>query len=160
VGAFSCHRSTLHATVCALIVAAAMPATSRADARAGALAVRCAVFATAQASIDHQPGELAISASDVARGFVDVPAGSRLTVTTNSRSGFVVDFLTRVPIFKSVDVRASGASGSIGPDGGTLVERRRSGRAMKTEIAYRFALADGVRPGVYPWPLTLRVRPL
>jgi hypothetical protein len=124
------------------------------------LSVRCVVPAAVVTRVRLQMPVLPITEDDVARGFVEAPAASRLSVTTNARNGYAFDFAPRLPIFKSVRVRTNTGSGELGPDGGTLVERGRSGRDLPTEISYRFVLADGVAPGEYPWPLALVVRPL
>ena len=154
-------QSTLRkAALCSLIVAAAHASRSHADTHATALGVHCVVPPRAEALVDYQAAQVTITEADVARGYVDVPAASKLTVTTNSRAGYIVDFFTRLPIFKAVRVRSANANGEIGPDGGTMIERGRIGRSLHTEITYRFVLGQCVQAGVYPWPLALSVRPL
>jgi hypothetical protein len=56
-------------------------------------------------------------------------------------------------------VVSSQAGGEIGPDGGTLVARGTTGH-VAAEISYRFHLDDTAKPGAYPWPLAVSVRPL
>jgi len=98
--------------------------------------------------------------ADVARGYCDAPAASRLRVSSNSRAGYLISIFSRLPIFKSVRVDMADASAQISRDGGAIAQRGRHGKEMPTQMAYRFMLADGVGPGTYPWPLALDVRPI
>jgi len=49
---------------------------------------------------------------------------------------------------------------ALGPDGGTIVQRWQRPQAVDLSLKFRFALAPGLVPGNYPWPLRLTVRPL
>ena len=55
---------------------------------------------------------------------------------------------------------AYAGGGTIGADGGTIVQRGRFGKRLLAELGYRSVLADGIQPAVYPWPLALEARPL
>lgn len=126
----------------------------------GAVAVSAFVPAQAVAQIVDQAAEITITAADIARGFVDIPAASQLRVTSNNPSGYVVDFFSRLPIFTSVRVSSTGGSADLGPDGGAIIERGHQGRDMPLNLSYRFNLSAQVQPGTYPWPLALGVRAL
>jgi hypothetical protein len=89
-----------------------------------------------------------------------VAAGSQLRVTSNNPAGYVIDFFTRLPIFRSVQVSNGSGSADLGPDGGTIIERGQIGRNLPLALTYRFMLASSVQPGTYAWPLALSVRPL
>ncbi len=107
----------------------------------------------------HHARTLAVAAADVARGYVDVPAGTRFSVATTG-DGYVVDVVPRLALFSAVEIRLGALRAYLGADGGTLVARGRPRRDAGAEIHYRFRLAGGVAPGVYPFPLDLVVRPL
>lgn len=128
--------------------------TSRAN-----LGVSAIVPAVAVLQVERQLPELTLTAADVARGYIDVPAASRLAIRTTSRSGCMLDFHPRLALFKSVSVSSALGAGDLGPDGGTLVARGTTGR-VATDVSYRFHLDGDVRPGAYPWPLAVSVRPL
>jgi hypothetical protein len=98
-----------------------------------------------------------VTAADVARGYCDVPAASRLRVSSNSRAGYLISIFSRLPIFKSVRVDMPDASAQISRDEGSIAQRRH-GKEMLTQMTYRFVLADGVGAGTYLWPLALDVR--
>ncbi len=144
----------------ALLVASAHAPIVHADGGRASLGVRCVVPPRVQASVVYQATHLAVSRADVERGYVDAPSASKLSIRMNGAIGYSVRFNPRVPIFRSVQVRDSGAGGDIGPDGGTLIERKHGARELPAEISYRFVLDASVRPGMYPWPLALTVRPL
>jgi hypothetical protein len=124
------------------------------------IAVTAFVPAQTVAQVVTQPAEITITAADIARGYVDVPAASQWRITSNNPIGYVIDFFSRLPIFTSVRVSSSDGSAELGPDGGAIVERGRHGRDMPLHLSFRFNLTGQVQPGTYPWPLALNVRPL
>ena len=124
------------------------------------IAVTAVVPAQTVAQLLQNPSEITITAGDIARGYVEVPTGSRLQVTSNNSTGYAIDFFPRLPIFKSVRIITPAGSGQLGPDGGTVIERGQRGRNMRLDVSYRFDLTDQVTPGTYAWPLAMNVRPL
>jgi hypothetical protein len=120
------------------------------EAASKSIAVNAFVTANAVVQVEYQAQQLVVTATDVARGYCDAPAASRLRVS----------IFSRLPIFKSVRVDMPDASAQISRDGGAIAQRGRHGKEMPTQMAYRFMLADGVGPGTYPWPLALDVRPI
>ena len=144
------------ASFSALAAATISPDTDAA--RVGQLAVAAYVPSRVVSQVEQQPAALTITAADVARGYVDVPAASRLRVTTNDPAGFVIDFFPRLPIFTAVHVSTREGSARLGPDGGGIAEHRRRGRNLPLELSYRFDLAGNVQPGTYAWPLAISVR--
>jgi hypothetical protein len=124
------------------------------------IAVTAYVPAQTVAQLVTQPAEITITAEDVARGYVDAPAASQWRVTSNNPVGYVVDFFSRLPIFRSVRVSSSDGSADLGPEGGAIIKRGSHGRDMPLHLSFRFILTAQVQPGNYPWPLALNVRPL
>jgi hypothetical protein len=133
----------------------AEPGGARAD-----IAVSVRVPAMAVIRSAQHPPHLAVTEADVARGWVDVAGVSRLTIATTSHAGYLLEFLPRTSVFRSAEVRSGGAPVAFGTDGGAVATRGRPAGVIETEIAYRFELAAGVRPGIHPWPLAIAVRPL
>ena len=131
--------------------------TAAAEARAF-MAVTATVVDTVSIRSVHQERTLTITAQDVARGYVDVPAASRLEI--NNRRPCLFEFRAVGNVFRSV--RVSGVQGSVefGADGGTLLQSTGASGVAKVEVGYRFELAAGVRPGAHAWPLALTVLPL
>jgi hypothetical protein len=141
----------------ALALFAAHPLLTQAASRS--IAVSAFVTANAVVQVEYQAQQLVVTEADVARGYCDAPAASRLRVSSNSRAGYLISIFNRLPIFKSVRVDMPDASAQISRDGGSIAQRRH-GKEMLTQMTYRFMLADGVGPGTYPWPLQLDVRPI
>lgn len=123
------------------------------------MAVSVRVTASARLQSDYQPTRLNIDAADVARGYVDIAAASRFLVSTNSRSGYLVEFRSVGNLFESVQVHGLGNPILLGADGGVIVQRGRPS-GLSHELSYRFALHPDTQVGNYPWPLSLSVRPL
>jgi hypothetical protein len=122
------------------------------------IAVTAYVPPNVVSQLEQQAAALTITDADVARGYVEISAGSRLRVTSNDPAGFVIDFFPRLPIFKAVRVCTPDGSAQLGPLGGAMAENRHHGRNIPLELSYRFELADHVQPGTYAWPLAMSVR--
>lgn len=100
----------------------------------------------------RQQPTLTISAADIERGYVDVPAGTSLRTRTNHRNGFVLNFILRSRLCARVSVRGIGSGTEIGSEGGS-VRVDYTGPESAAQVSYRFYLAEGVRSGDHPWPL-------
>ncbi len=146
----------------ALTTLAAASIAPHADAASARSQIAVTAFVPAQtvAQTVTQPTQITITAEDIARGYVDMPAASQLRITSNNPVGYVVDFFSRLPIFTSVTVSSAGGSADLGPEGGAIVERGSHGRDIPLHLSFRFNLTAQVQPGTYPWPLALNVRPL
>ena len=125
--------------------------------------VGATVLPRAAVSYAAAPSVIAISADDLRRGYVDVETATRLVVSSNDPHGFAIDVFPTAELFTAISVQ--GADGArhamfLGRDGGTIVERSFAGRAISVTLSWRFTLADGITPGLYPWPLQLTVRSL
>lgn len=161
-GALAIGRRRWLLLAAAVVAAAAAVHAGRAEpggARADiTISVRVPAIAVIRAA--QHPPHLAVTEADVARGWVDVAGVSRLTIATTSQAGYLLEFLPRTTLFRSAEIRSGGTPVAFGADGGAVVARGRPAGVFETEIAYRFELAAGVRPGVHPWPLAVAVRPL
>jgi len=156
----SSHNKGLTTARIALVVAASVTAAGARDAHSD-FSVSVTVRAVANLTIKSAPAGLEISTSDLQRGFIDVAQPTQLTVRSNSPSGFALDVLTVAsPMVSSMVVEGLNSDLALGADGGTIVQRWDSPRAMNLSLKFRFTLASGLSPGTYPWPLRLTVRPL
>jgi len=110
-------------------------------------------------NLEHQQMQLTVTPADVARGYVEVFAASRFTVTTNNRAGYTLNFEPHAGIFRSVAIHGLGASVEIGAGGGTVIQSGAETGVARTlvELGYRFYLAEGVQAGSYSWPLSVSV---
>ena len=125
-----------------------------------ALPVSVNVLPVARAELTADVPPLLIRPTDLARGYIDVPRPLRLRVTSNSRAGFALDVTALSPWFTAVALAGLDSAVSLGPEGGTVVQRWQGAQSRTLELRVRFMLAAGVQPGLYAWPLQLTARPL
>jgi len=141
---------------CALL-AVAHPV--QAGERSAEIAVSVTVMARTLIDAESSPQQLEVSAADVARGYVEVPGATQLVVTNTNRRGYLLSVWPQVQVFSAVMVRNGDSQAELGADGGEIFERR-WGQTLALALDFRFMLAPGVKPGVYPWPVKLQVSPL
>jgi hypothetical protein len=135
-----------------LIGAAAflLPASADTGKKAfGLISVAANVQPTAVLKFQSKTVQLTVTPEDIARGYIELPASSLLSVNAgNLRPNVVVDFTPTQGAFKSLEIRTHGAFTAA------------SGQTSKTSeavLSYRINLADQAKPGRYPMPLTVRV---
>ena len=137
-----------------------MSSTGAADAQR-ILLVSAQVRAVARLESQTAPAVLEITPEDVRRGWLEVADPVNLRISSNSRQGYVLNVLPMQALFTSVAVAGLDGEVTLGPDGGELVQRWQQARpVVDVALRFRFQIARGVAPGVYPWPLGFRVRPL
>lgn len=153
-------RKLMVAALVAALSLASAPAVEDAQAaqKSAGLHVSATVIASARLLMDHQQAQLSVTSADIARGYVDVPAGSRFSVATNSRTGYFVDFHPRVGVFTAVQIEGLSAPVQLGADGGTVAQSAAGSPKLPHELSYRFYLGPALNPGNYEWPLLLAVR--
>jgi hypothetical protein len=128
--------------------------------RSAAMPVSVTVIANAKLKSSYQATQIKVTAADVVRGYVEVPAASRFTVATNSRSGYLLEFHPVGNLVESVQVGGLGNAVQLGADGGIIVQRGIPSPNLTHELSFRFSLSPDTLPGNYPWPLALSVRAL
>ena len=122
------------------------------------LTVNARIATYFQLEVGFQSPVLVLTEADIARGYVDVDAGTAFTVKTNTFEPYVVDFLPVSSMLSAVVIGGVGPPARIGPDGGAVVYRVPHGRIVDHQLSYRFMLNKEIRPGTYPWPLRISVR--
>jgi hypothetical protein len=80
-----------------------------------------------------------------------IPAASRFSVASNSRSGYRIEFHPLGDFFESVSVAGLGNTVRLGADGGTIVQRGPQPPNLTHELSFRFMLRPGTLPGHYSW---------
>lgn len=135
-----------------LLVALVLPGVAAAADRA-LLAVSAYVVTNIQLTMRGEPSAVVLTGEDVARGYVDLPAGPQLEVKTNSREKLLVMFSSTAP-FSGVELLDQ-ARGSLVVPG---VER---GVAVETyPLRYRLRIAPNTQPGVHAWPVRVVASPI
>ena len=123
-------------------------------------AVTTNVVAVTKVSTREQVPVLTITPADIQRGYVDAPDATLLDVTSNSRTGYLLDFYAPASVFRAIRVKWGGTEAEIGSDGGTVAQRNPVPGKTTMRLSYRFLLAEGLLPGDYSWPLMVSARPL
>ena len=148
------------ARVSVALACALAAAVADADGSAGGrLAVWAIGLPHGYVVMEDQTPTLHITAEDVARGVVEIPAASRFAITTHAPVGYMVDFVAaRGSLCEQVVVEGMGSPARLGPRGGTVVQRDAAAGRRTVTLNYRCTLAAGASPGSYPWPLEMVVR--
>lgn len=141
------------------MIAGSFAAANARDARVS-FTVSATVNPIARIETQSAPAELVVTAADVRRGYIDVEQPTALTVSGNSASGFAIDLTTLTPVLKSMIVHGLDTEFSLGPDGGTVVQRWQGPHLVNLSLQFRLVLAPGLAAGRYPWPMRVAVRPL
>lgn len=100
------------------------------------------------------PRFVTVNADDVTRGFIETDGGV-LHIRSNDKSGFVFLFRLEPGPFVSVDVSSFEQPFEVGPGGAFFHEPLEP--EMTRTTRYRLVIAKGTAPGVYPFPISLRV---
>jgi hypothetical protein len=145
----------------ATVAAGGAAGAGRATPASTRIQVTATVLPRASLKILHQETMLTLTVDDVLRGFLDAPAATRVEVHENSPQGYllVVEELgaPESPV-ERVTLRGLGADVEVGRGGG-LIARPHVRGTVTAELSYRFMLTRNARAGIYPWPLSLSVRP-
>lgn len=133
-----------------------------ADAAESTLKVSATVLKHASLQVVSQPGSVAVTAADIARGYVDVPATSQLMVKSNTADGYMLNFASQGDFFSQATVRGLGNDVQLGADGGGVARRAAAQGMTQTslDLGFRFTLSASAQQGVYAWPMRVSVTPL
>lgn len=155
-----------------LIAALSLASTESADAThatesTGSSKARVTVTARvlAHASIKflYQAPELVVTNADISRGYLEIPAASRIELKNNNPDGYMLFFEGtngQVNIIKEIYVQGLGREVQIDAYGGWIVLPNEGLSPVTKELSYRFVLSENAQPGSYIWPLALSVRPM
>jgi hypothetical protein len=149
----------LHAARAVLVIAGSIVAANARDARVS-FTVSATVNPVARIETQSAPAELTVTAADLRRGYIDVVQPTALTIRSNSASGYAIDLITVTPVLTSMIVHGLDTEFSLGPDGGTVVQRWQNPHLVNLSLQFRLVLAPGLAAGRYPWPMRVAVRPL
>jgi len=108
---------------------------------------------------ESAPGVLMVSQDDVARGYIDTPAATVLSLRNNSEDGFRLEFHVDPEVASSATVSGLPQPVRIGSEGATVTLPGRYRIARRLEMHWRVWLASGIVPGTYPWPVQIEIEP-
>ena len=141
----------------ALLAGSSVASTDQAQ---GSLGVSATVVPVARIELASREPDLLLTKEDLDRGYLDTPQSVHLTVYSNSRSGFALDVLPVSPLFSAVSVQGLDSEVLLSAEGGTVTQRWGHPQKVSLELRFSFVIAEGIQPGLYPWPVRLAVRPL
>jgi hypothetical protein len=133
------------------LLAALSPAGAETGQKAfGLITVVANVQPTAVLKFQFTTVQLNVTAEDIARGYIELPVSSLLSVNAGKLvPNVVVDFTPTEGAFRSLEIRTR--------DSFTAASGQTSGTASEAVLSYRINLAERARPGNYPMPLTVNV---
>jgi len=106
------------------------------------------------------PVSLVISASDLARGYVQVIEPSQLRVVSNFAQGVELDVRAPRGLFTAMTVQGTDLEAQLPGEGGTIAFRWPAAQppthALSVALRFRLVPAPGVQPGTYAWPIQLQ----
>jgi hypothetical protein len=151
-------KSAWQTSTLLLALALALLGAQSAAAATTSVSVSAFIRPTATLSVDAQPGSVIVTADDVRRGYVDLPASSRVRVRTNSPNGYALVLEVESTEFDAVVLEESGQRVEIRGSG--FVDRPFRGRSeVVSELGYRLLLTSATQPGVYAWPVAVSAQP-
>ena len=103
---------------------------------------------------------LDLAPADVARGSFDAGQLLEVTVTSNSRDGFVLDFQPVGNVVRGAEVLGLEQPLVLGSEGGAYVYRWNKSGTVRLHLRFRFDITPGVAPGEYALPYHLSAHPL
>lgn len=152
---------------CTVLGAASMallmaPASAIANGSEAKLSVTATILKRASLKVLDQPSAVVITAADIAKGYVDVPASAQVAIQSNSSDGYMLEFASQGDFLRQILVRGLANDVQLSPAGGAITQRPTGSGVTKATLAlgFRFVLSESAQQGTYSWPMRLSVTPL
>jgi hypothetical protein len=108
----------------------------------------------ARVKVLQQQQQIVITSENIAQGYLEMHAASRLEVRNSSLAGYMITFEVQEGPFRHVFIRGLGIELHISfGSGWLLMPHSRTPELL--ELTYRFILPADARPGTYPWPIQI-----
>lgn len=130
-----------------------------AETSSATMQVSMQVIARAVVSIESQPAAIDITATDIARGYVDVAAPIVVRVRTNSRRGYILQAEKVNEAFASIELSMPDASMNIASHE-SWIQRPYLAGGDVMPIHARLRLAPGATQGSHALPVAFNASPL
>src|SRR5207245_8409303 len=143
----------------ALLTVIGIAASLHADPKSSQLSVSVEVIARTILTVDAQPATIDITASDIARGYIEVPQAVRFRVRSNAANGYSVRFEPMEFPFRSASIAWDNALTTVGAEGSWISKRYEQGTKTGA-INVKLNLAPGTQPGTYAWPVRFDANPM
>lgn len=107
----------------------------------------------------NQMDALVITSSDIAKGYVEIPAASRVQIKSNNPRGYFLAFEVAGgsnDLFTSINVVVGGREFQLSSNRGWIPQSY-SRDSVTLDLKCRFSLSENAQPGTYAWPLQVSV---
>ena len=131
-------------------VAAAFPAI--AASQSAQMQVSVHVVARTILTVEQQPETVEITASDVARGYLDIPNAVALRIRSNAANGYALRFASLDATFTRAEITWDNIVFVIIREAVGLTQPYQRGLTSGL-MRVRLFLAPATVPGSYPWPI-------
>jgi hypothetical protein len=150
-------RSRIAAILLATVAVGTSPAF--AGSSSANMNVSVQVMARAIVSVDSQPASVTVTAADIARGYVDVPAPIVVRVRTNSRQGYLLHVENQSETFSSVELSTAEIAMNVGAHE-TWIQRPYVSGGDVIPMRARLHLAPAATIGSFSLPIAFNASPL
>src|SRR5712691_873566 len=123
------------------------------------LSISVQVVALTILTVDSQPAAIEVSATDVARGYVEVPQAVLFHVRSNAINGYTVQFDPMSYPFSRADINWGNTMATVGADGTWLRQPYQQGTTTGS-LNVRLTLAPDATAGSYAWPVRIAANSL
>ncbi|OPX93325.1 MAG: hypothetical protein A4E58_03008 [Syntrophorhabdus sp. PtaB.Bin006] len=108
----------------------------------------------------HQVSSVVLTDDDIRAGYIDLSNATRLAVSSNDRSGYLLVFEGLKWPFLEVDVFGLREDVQVDSSSSNSVHQPYCGDTPNLELSYRFKLSDDAEAGKYAWPLSISLQPV
>jgi hypothetical protein len=137
-----------------------MGGSAPADSQQAKLTVSATVLKRATLKVVAQPSSVVVTASDLARGYVDVPASAHLEIRSNTPDGYLLEFASEGGFLREILVTGLASQVQLSPAGGMVMQPSDGARVTTLHLGFRFFLAQSAGTGTYAWPMRVFVTPI
>jgi hypothetical protein len=137
----------------ALVMMTGLAPIAAADSITGSMMVSATVISRAVVSVDSQPSQVIVTADDVARGYVELPAPIVVHAKTNSRAGYLLQVNNVSDAFSVLELGFGNTTMRVA--GESWVQRPYIAGGEALTLTGRLILAPGVTPGSHSLPIAI-----
>jgi len=118
--------------------------------------VSATVTARISQSTIHQESKINVTEVDLKKGFIEIPSGTILQITTNTRTGYALFFEGSNDLFEEVIVIDEGRSVALSPHGGFVRQSYAGSNVEVKDLSYKLQFKEDIQPGTYPFPFRVK----
>ncbi|MEW6585164.1 MAG: hypothetical protein AB1442_06085 [Nitrospirota bacterium] len=108
----------------------------------------------------YQSPELAVTQTDIRRGYIDIPLASRIEIQNSNLAGYLIAFDGVGGPFAQVIVKGFGKDVVVDTRGTAITQPYHGRDPLVVELSCRVVLSENARPGAYAWPVKIAISPV